>query len=138
MKNELLALRRLLGIGLIWGAIWAVLAIVVGTAVGVLDPGQIDPGEEPIALAPVIGLAGFGCGFVFASILALVQRQKSAVELPLIGTATWGILVSAAFPVLMGKGVPEMLVTIPVGAVSAMASVVIAQRWLTLRGRGAA
>lgn len=128
-------IRRLLGIGLIWGILWAALAIIIGTVIGVIRPDDIDPGEEPIVLAPMIGLVGFSCGAVFGSLLSIVERRKTIRELPLVRVAMWGILVSAALPLVMGKGIPEMLVTGPVGAVSAMASVAIVQNWVGWRSR---
>jgi hypothetical protein len=135
MNRILEDLRRLLSIGLVWGILWAVLAITVGTAIGVIVPGQIDPGEEPIVLAPMIGLVGLICGIVFGSLLAIVERRKTIPELPLIRVAMWGILVSVALPLVAGKGIPEMLVTGPVGAVSAMVSVAMVENWLRWRSR---
>lgn len=135
MNRILEDLRRLLSIGLVWGILWAVLAITVGTAIGVIVPGQIDPGEEPIVLAPMIGLVGLICGIVFGSLLSIVERRKTIPELPLIRVAMWGILVSVALPLVAGKGIPEMLVTGPVGAVSAMVSVAMVENWLRWRSR---
>ena len=91
----------------------------------VVDPAQIDPGEGAIDLGPLIGLAGFACGVVCGSLLSIAERGKTFLELPLSRVAIWGVLVSAALPFLAGKGMPEMLVTVPVGAVSAMVSVAI-------------
>jgi hypothetical protein len=45
----------------------------------------------------------------------------------------WGILVSAAFPLLTGKDIGQMLIIGSLGAVSAMASVAIVRKWV--RGR---
>lgn len=128
-------LRRLLAIGVIWGILWAALATIVGTVIGVIAPDDIDPGEEPIVLAPMIGLVGLICGVVFGSLLSIVERRKTIVELPLIRVAIWGILVSVALPLVTGKGIPEMLVTGPVGAISAMASVAMVQSWVEWRSR---
>ena len=49
-------------------------------------------------------------------------------ERPLTRVAIWGGMVAAALRFLMGKGIPEMLVTVPVGAVSAMVSVAVVRR----------
>lgn len=135
MKKGLEDLRRLLGIGLIWGILWAALAAASGTVIGLIDPEDIDPGEEPIVLAPMIGLVGLICGVVFGSLLPIVERRKTILELPLMRVAMWGILVSAALPLATGKGIPEMLVTGPLGAVSAIASAVIVQNRLGWRSR---
>ncbi len=122
-------LRSMLGIGLVWGILWAVLAIVVGTVIGVIDPDQIDRGEEPVLLAPMIGLVGFICGVVFGALVSTAERGEPILDLPRIRVAMWGILVAAALPLVIGKGVPEMLVTVPLGAVSALASVAIVRKW---------
>ena len=135
MNKIIEALRRLLAIGLVWGILWVALATTVGTIIGVIDPNDIDPEEEPIVLAPTIGLVGLICGLVFGSLLSIAERRKTILELPLIRVAMWGILVSAALPLVMGKGIPEMLVTGPVGAVSAMASVAMVQNRVGWRSR---
>jgi hypothetical protein len=127
MNGTPVDIPRLLGVGLVWGVLWAALAMIVGTVIGVVDPAQIDPGEAPIVLAPTIGLAGFACGVAFSGLLSIVERRRTIFELPLIQAALWGGLVSAALPLVMGKGIPEMLVVGPVGAVSAMASVALMQ-----------
>lgn len=127
--NLVRALRGLFGIGLIWGILWAALAMIMGTIIGLIDPDDIGPGEEPIVLAPMIGLVGFICGVVFGAVVSTAERREPAFDLPLMRVAMWGILVSAALPLVTGKGVPEMLVTVPLGAVSAMASVAIVRKW---------
>jgi hypothetical protein len=121
-------LRSLLGIGLIWGILWAALAIIVGTIIGVIDPDDIGPGEEPIVLAPRIGLVGFICGVAFGALVSTAERGKPITDLPLTRVAMWGILVAAALPLVIGMAIPEMLVTVPLGAVSAMASVAIVRK----------
>jgi hypothetical protein len=99
----------------------------------VVDPARIDQGEGPTDLGPLIGLAGFTCGVIFGSLLFVAERGKTILELPLTRVAIWGVLVSGALPFLMGKGVPEMLVAVPVGAVSAMVSVAVVRA--RVRGR---
>ena len=126
------SLRSLSGIGLIWGILWVALAISVGTILGMIDPDEIDPGEEPIVLAPMIGLVGFICGVIFGALVSTTERGRPILDVPLSRVAMWGILVSTALPLLTGKGVPEMLVTVPVGALSAMVSVAIVRKWTAL------
>jgi hypothetical protein len=124
--------RTLLGIGLVWGIVWAVLAMIAGTVIAVIDPAQIDPGEEPIVLAPIIGLVGFICGLPFgAALVSTAARGQRISDLPLMRVASWGILVAAVLPLVTGKGIPEVLVTVPVGAASAMVSVAIMRRRTT-------
>ena len=130
--NLLRNLRSLVGIGLIWGILWVALAMTVGTIIGVIDPADIDPGEEPIVLAPMIGLAGFLCGVLFGALVSTAEKGQPMVDLPLIRVAMWGIVVSAALSLVTGKFLPELFVTIPLGAVSAMASVAIVRKWTAL------
>jgi hypothetical protein len=124
--------RTLLSVGLVWGTLWAALAIIAGTIIGIVDPGQIDPGEEPIVLAPGIGLAGFICGVLFGALLSGAERGKPIVDAPVIRIVMCGALVSAAVPLLTGKGIPELFIIVPLGVVSAIASVAIVRKWRAL------
>ena len=127
--KPLRTLRSLLGIGLIWGVLWASLAMIIGIIIGIIDPSDIDPGEEPIVLAPLIGLAGFVCGGVFVALVSIAEKRQPMLELSPIRVAMWGVLVSAALALVTGKGMPEMLITVPLCAMSAMASVAIMRTW---------
>lgn len=129
MSKILRSLRGLLGIGLTWGIVWAAVMIAVGMIIEVVDPDSIDPGEEPIVLGAVVGLVGFISGLVFGGLLSMAERQKTISDLSLSRVAMWGILVSAAFPLLAGKDIRMMLFLGPLGAVSALASVALARRW---------
>lgn len=126
-------LRRTLVIGLVWGALWVTLTLVVGTLVQMLFPGQIDRGEEPIVLAPLIGLTGVVCGVVFGALLAIVERRWGV--LPLLQAALWGIVVGAALPLVLGKDFGNAVVTAPVGAISALLSLTLVHR-LASQGSG--
>ena len=125
-------LRTLLSIGLVWGSLWAGLAIAVGTIIGIIDPAQIDAGEEPIRLAPGIGLAGFMCGVLFGALLSAGQRGKPVMSSSPTRIVICGILVAAAIPILAGKGLPELFVIVPLGAVSGLSSIAIARTWRAL------
>lgn len=125
-------LRTLLGIGFIWGLLWAALAMTVGTVIAVVDPSDIDPGEEPITLAPIIGLVGFLCGVGFGSLLFTAQRGERILDLPLSRVAFWGILIAAALALVTGKVIPEVFITAPLGAVTAIVSVAIMRKWAAL------
>ena len=129
MSKILRNLRGLLGIGLTWGIVWAAVMIAVGMIIEVVDPDSIDPGEEPIVLGAVVGLVGFISGLVFGGLLSMAERQKTISDLSLSRVAMWGILVSAAFPLLAGKDIRMMLFLGPLGAVSALTSVALARRW---------
>ena len=129
MSKILRSLRGLLGIGLTWGIVWAAVMIAVGMITEVVDPDSIDPGEEPIVLGAMVGLVGFISGLVFGGLLSIAERQKTISDLSLSRVAMWGILVSAAFPLLAGKDIRMMLFLGPLGAVSALTSVALARRW---------
>ncbi len=129
MSKILRNLRGLLGIGLTWGIVWAAVMIAVGMIIEVVDPDSIDPGEEPIVLGAMVGLVGFISGLVFGGLLSIAERQKTISDLSLSRVAMWGILVSAAFPLLAGKDIRMMLFLGPLGAVSALTSVALARRW---------
>jgi len=123
------------GIGLVWAAIWAILAMFAGTVLQFAAPGQIDPGEEPRVLAPMIALAGLICGVVFAGLLSIVMRPRPVLKSPLVRAAICGAFVTAALPIVMGKDAGQMLLTAPLGAFSAVASVVIVKKWAAWRSR---
>lgn len=122
-------LRTLSTVGLIWGVLWASLAVVAGTLIGFIDPADISPGEEPLVLAPMFGLVGLCCGLVFAALVAAVEKRQAIFDGPLTRICVWGMLVCAALPLVTGKGLPEILVTVPLGALSAIASVASLRRW---------
>src|SRR5688572_32323679 len=111
MYRALRPLRDVLGIGLTWGALWAAVAVTAIVIIGAVDPAQIDRGEGLKDLGPPIALVGLICGVVFAALLTIAEKGRTLLDPPLIRVAMWGILVSAALPLVMGKGIPEMLVT---------------------------
>ena len=119
------------GIALIWSMLWIVLALVVGTIVGTIDPSQIDAGEEPVALAPMIGLVGFLCGLAFAVLAPSDGEPNFAVRRSRI--VAWGFVLAAVVPVVTGKGLSEILVIAPIGAVSAVVSVALMRRMVAQR-----
>lgn len=130
MNKILWNLRNVSGIGLIWGILWAVVATSVGTIIGVVDPDSIDPGEEPLVLGQMSGVVGLIHGVVFGSLLFIVERRKTIIELSLRRAAMLGALVAAALPLLAGKDIRMMLLLGPLGAISAVASIAIVRKWL--------
>ncbi len=136
MSTALGHLRGVLGIGLTWGVVWTVAAMIVGTVIGVVDPDSIDSGEEPHVLAPMIGLAGMICGLVCAGLMFIVGR-KAILDLSLGRVVIWGALVAAALPLVMDKDARMMLIIGPLGALSAAASVAVARTWGRRRARAA-
>lgn len=119
--------RTLVSVPLIWGILWASVAVVVGTTIAAIDPSQIDAGEGPIELAPVIGLVGFICGVAFGALLLATGRMEEIFHSPLTRFILPGMVIAAAVPLVSGKIFPEVLVTALLGAVSAAASIAIMQ-----------
>lgn len=122
-------IRSAVSIGLIWSVLWAATAVIAGTIIGLVDPGQIDPGEAPLVLAPAIGLVGFLCGCAFAGLASIPRGAEHLAAVPLTRVVLWGIAVAGVVPVVTGKIIPEVLVIAPLGAVSAMASLTIVRRF---------
>ena len=125
------AVRNLMGVGLIWGLLWIVLALIAGAFVAFIDPADIDPGEEPIVLAPIIGMVGFLCGVAFGFLST--AGKPGPMMTRSLQVIVSGVLVAAAVPFLTGKILPEVLIMIPVGVLSAIVSVAIAPKWVSIR-----
>ncbi len=105
-------MRNVAIVGLTWGVVWAALALLVGAVIGFIDPAQIDSGEQPIALAPIIGLVGLGCGLIYAPVVALADPRR-------VHRALLGLAIGAVLPLLLGQGLAEMIVTALAGALAA-------------------
>jgi hypothetical protein len=121
--------RGALGIGLTWGIRWGALTVVMGLIIGVVDPDSIDPGEGPLVAGRIIGFVGFLSGFTFALLLSFAEQwRKTILDLSLIRVVLWGA-VGAAAPLLL-TGMPDgmVVITSPLGAAFASASVAIAPR----------
>lgn len=127
MNLLLRKLRGVIGTGLAWGTAWAAIMAVAGVVIGVLRPEEIDPGEGPIRVGAVMGMVGFVSGAVFGTLLSFAERRKTILDLSPGRAALWGILASAAFPLLTGRA-DAVFVLCPLGAVCAAASVAIARR----------
>lgn len=125
MKAVLRKLRGVMGIGLAWGILWAAIAAAVGLVIGVTDPDSIDPGDAGIPLA--MGIVGLVSGVCFGILLSFAESGKAILDLWLRRAALWGILGSAAFPLLTGRE-DQVFILCPIGAVIAMASVAIARK----------
>jgi hypothetical protein len=117
-------------LGFIWSVLWVVAALISGTLLGFYDASQIDPGEEPWRLAPLIGVAGFACGVFFSAIFALSGRESESKGIRFVRMIVCGAFAAAIIPLLSGHGIPEMLVLAPLGAGSAFASTALIRRWV--------
>lgn len=95
-------LRGLLGIGVTWGALWGMLGAVIGVAVGWVFPDAWTLANPIVEWAIGMGLYGFVSGVGFGGLLTLGEGSKRLRELSLPRVALWGVLGSAAVPILFG------------------------------------
>lgn len=121
-------IRGALGIGVTWGAMWVAIGLAVMTALAIFRPEEIDPGEGPARVLPILGLVGFLSGLGFSGWLSLAERRRSLHQLSLWRVAFWGLLGGVAIPLLMGTDGSMGWVTGPMGAAFAAASVGTARR----------
>ena len=128
MANLVRRLRGAVGIALTWGGAWAVIGVALALGIGILRPGEIDPGEGPVKVAAVLGLAGFLSGLGFAGLLAFGERRRTIRDLSLARVALWGFLGAAAIPALTGADIGEGWITGTLGAIFATASLAVARR----------
>ncbi len=84
-------------------------------------------GKEIINAAVPMGVTGLLCGLGFGSLLAFAERRKTILDLSLARVAIWGVLGSAVIPVLT-LSFELIVITAPLGALFASASVVIARK----------
>lgn len=120
--------RGALGIAVTWGAVWAAIFAALGLTVGLLDPDSIDPGEGPVRVAWIGAIYGLVSGAAFAVLLALAEGRKAIRDLSLSRAAVWGMLGTAAFPLVTPVDNSMLLILCPVGAALAAASVAVAKR----------
>jgi hypothetical protein len=121
-------LRGAVAIGLSWAIMWVVIGLILFAVIRIVSPEDIGPGEGLDRALPILGLVGFLSGLGFAGLLSLAERRTSLRDLSLLRVALWGLLGSAAIPWLLGTNFSEGLVTGPMGAIFATASVAIARR----------
>ena len=133
MANRLRPLRGAAGIAVTWGSLWAAIGVVLALAIGFLRPEEIDPGEGPVNVAPILGLVGFLSGLGFSALLYMGEKRRTIRELSLGRVALWGALGAAAIPALMGAPIGEGWWTGTLGGLFAAGSVALARR-APLRG----
>lgn len=120
--------RGALGIGLTWAVLWVVFGVLFMSFLYIFQPEDIGPGEGPAKALPILALVGFLSGLGFAALLSLAERRRTLRELSLPRIALWGMLGSAAIPLLMGTDGSMGWLTGSLGATFATASVAIARR----------
>ena len=140
MNSFVRKLRGLLGVGLTWGALWSVIGAGVGLVLAVLVPDAWGWTARVFEWALGMGLYGLVSGVGFGSLLALREGRRTVLDIPLRRAAIWGVVGSAAVPLLFGAlGTFELgtttadvlgaiLVTGVLGGTFAPAAVAIARR----------
>ena len=138
LSRLLRRLRGLTGVGLTWGALWGMIGGGIGFVLGWLDPFLWQISNPIIDWALGMGAYGFVSGVGFGTLLSLGEGSKRLRELSLRRVALWGILGSAAVPLLFlpffeaGTTLVDILgamgVTAMLGGTFAPGAVAIARR----------
>ncbi len=100
MGKLLRRLRGLAGVGITWGAMWAGIGAGVGLVIGIVNPEVWRWTNPIIEWAYGMGLYGFVSGVGFGTLLSLKEGRKRLFDLSLGRVALWGLLGSAAVPVI--------------------------------------
>lgn len=130
MGNVLKRLRGALVVGVVWGAVWA----VVG---GGIMEGIVDPRGEIADMWPqLFGITGFLGGVIFSGLVGLAGRRRSLDEFTLAEFAGLGafagVLLGVLTMALFGTPVGFTVVTLAGSALAASASLGVA-RWAGVR-----
>ena len=128
MRAFLRRCRGALGIALTWGAVWAAVFAAAALIIGIVDPDSIDPGEGPLWVAPIGAVFGFVSGAVVAILVALAEGRKSIRDLSVLRAALWGLLATAAYPLLTPVAESIVLIFGPIGAAIAAALVAVVKK----------
>ena len=134
MKQSLKRIRGAVVMGVIWAAVWAPAAVLIGT-------GIIDPDNSMDEMWVMVGaIPGFLSGVVFSAVLGVASRRRRLEELSISRVASWGAWAGLAIgilPFLIGDrgGRPVLPLAAVVitsftllSALSAAASLALAQR----------
>ena len=134
MENWLRRIRAALLMGLIWAAVWAPVAVLIGVIV--------DPNDAMDEMWVAIGAyPGFLGGVIFSVVLGIAERRRTLDALSLPRVAGWGALAGlliGILPFVLGtptddipRWVLPLIITAPItvlSAVSAAASLALARR----------
>ena len=100
LSRLLRRLRGLTGVGLTWGTLWGTIGAGIGFVLGYMDPFLWQVSNPIIDWAAGMAAYGFVSGVGFGTLLSLGEGSKLLRELSLKRVAIWGILGSAAVPLL--------------------------------------
>ena len=129
MDELLRKLRGIIGAGVTWAVGWALVMMLIGIGISIVDPDSIDQGEEIWRVLGIVGTVGFFSGTIFGGLMALAEgRRTSLMELSPLRAALLGALAGAALPLLTGINDSVLSNTVPLGALFASATVALARR----------
>ena len=118
-------LRGVLGLGMIWGVLWAAIFLVLVAVLALFRPDDVGPGEGPLDVWRVGALVGLASGAVFGVLLALAESAHTLRALPPVRAALWGAVASSVFPIVTGHEAQVILMA-PLGALLALTAVGVA------------
>jgi hypothetical protein len=128
MKKLLRWIRGALGIGVTWAALWMVFGVLLVIVARIVRPHDVGPGEGLSEVLPVLAIVGLLSGLGFAAFLSVAERRRKLHELSLGRVALWGLLGSAAIPLVLGTDGSMGWLTGLLGATFATGSVALARR----------
>lgn len=128
MNQPLRKSLGVLGIGLCWGVAWSTFFATFALYIIVFRPREIEPGDGPLPISVIGFIIGCVCGTLFGAIVSFAENRKSLHDLALVRIACWGLLASAAWPLLTPLPDEMVFVLCPLGVICAAFSVVIARR----------
>ena len=128
MNDLLRRLRGLMGIGVTWGVLWAMIGVALVLVTRAFDPGSVDAGEGAVTVGRVLGFAGFVSGVAFGTLLSIAERRRELRELALWRAGLWGALGAAVIPLLTAADDKMVILTCPLGLLFATTSILLARR----------
>ena len=128
MRAFLRKCRGILGVAITWGAMWGAVFALIAFVVGIIDPDSIDPGETPLRIAGLGAVFGAVSGVVFGVLLAVAEGRKTLRDLSLARVALWGAVATAVFPLVTPVDNRMLIIVCPIGAALAAGLVAIAKK----------
>ena len=124
-------LRRVTGVGLVWGVLWAVVVMTIGMVIGIVDPNSIDLGEGPLATTAIFGPMGFYSGVVFALLLVIRRNDQTRSDVSLGRGIICGLLGTVIVQVAyLDHGDQGLAANIQLALVFCVFGGLIAMAWL--------
>ena len=131
----MLALQRILGIGVTWGVLWLALWICVLGVIAAINPESVDPGE-PQAMIVIFGSMGVLSGVAFAMLLWFVERGKAIGDVRAARAVLWGFVGSAFVQsAFLDHGDAGLAANIGMGLFLSLVGAVVTALWLLIARR---